>query len=730
MSTRMALSTVYMWCVCIFAAADCSNEQGNSIACAASEDVSSLLQNGFSLDGEGNAASTASYSVSESDASTAESSVEGVHTWLGQEEDQSQDLTVTFGHQGKEHQYELLPHSVYKEGAQIYSGSELLEMEPPRTYRARDDGKWASMTLHEDGTVQGLFEDDGRVMEIKPVAHQEPEVVASMLQDYEGDSPAHLIRWVGAPDLQAKASLVQTDGSGTPTTVNDDGHVPDDSTGPGPIEEEKDPKFGGSSASWGGVKWWPGCYAGDKDQHEFIMGFAADKAAVDKEGSQSALKSKLDSIVNEASFVYEKQMNIKLKLDYLKMATSNADFGSCPNGNEMSNKLNEVKGKVSSGALASRAAVHLWTGCGAKWGVVGLAYVGTICGGSYATGSNKIHGGNSPWLTFAHELGHNFRGKHSFEDGQGKTGGIMDYGDGKLNGHYQFNTKYRKTQVCGKLNSVVNKCSGHFQKDSGAAPAPQPTPVPTAPPPTTTTIPPPPGTFACSFESGSKPYCGLWEDAKGDKFDWSRKSGKTPSSNTGPDKASDGSNYLFIEASSPRQTNDNAILKTNQALQIGSAAFLRFDYHMKGNAIDTLKVSVSEGGTSDVVFEKKKAQGSNWNSANIDLAKYTGKSVTFAIEANRGSSWSGDIAIDNVNLFAGTPGGGGPPAATTGAPPATTQWTPPPSTTGWSPSPTPSTTQSPPPPPANGDLAKKIAQLEGTMDQILKLLKSLTGGGR
>ena len=35
------------------------------------------------------------------------------------------------------------------------------------------------------------------------------------------------------------------------------------------------------------------------------------------------------------------------------------------------------------------------------------------------------------WETVAHEIGHNFNMNHAFQLGQGKTGGIMDYGDGK-----------------------------------------------------------------------------------------------------------------------------------------------------------------------------------------------------------------------------------------------------------------------------------------------------------
>jgi hypothetical protein len=40
--------------------------------------------------------------------------------------------------------------------------------------------------------------------------------------------------------------------------------------------------------------------------------------------------------------------------------------------------------------------------------------------------------------------GHNFAAQHTFQNGQGSTGSIMDYGDGKLNGEYQFHTTYSK----------------------------------------------------------------------------------------------------------------------------------------------------------------------------------------------------------------------------------------------------------------------------------------------
>lgn len=68
---------------------------------------------------------------------------------------------------------------------------------------------------------------------------------------------------------------------------------------------------------------------------------------------------------------------------------------------------------------------------------------------------------DATWKTFAHEVGHNIGADHSFEEGQGATGGIMDYGDGFYNNVEQFNTKYRKEQVCSRLDDALqDRCSG------------------------------------------------------------------------------------------------------------------------------------------------------------------------------------------------------------------------------------------------------------------------------
>mmetsp|Transcript_15968 Transcript_15968/g.19814 ORF Transcript_15968/g.19814 Transcript_15968/m.19814 type:complete len:348 (+) Transcript_15968:421-1464(+) len=59
-------------------------------------------------------------------------------------------------------------------------------------------------------------------------------------------------------------------------------------------------------------------------------------------------------------------------------------------------------------------------------------------------------------------MGHNFGASHSFEEGKGKTGGIMDYGDVSLNGRYQFNSKYRKEQICKSIKSSYEQCTDYM----------------------------------------------------------------------------------------------------------------------------------------------------------------------------------------------------------------------------------------------------------------------------
>merc|ERR1719195_2482579 len=160
-----------------------------------------------------------------------------------------------------------------------------------------------------------------------------------------------------------------------------------------------------------------------------------------------------------------------------------------------------------------------------------------------------------------------------------------------------------------------------------------------APPPT----PAPVSAGDCSFERG---LCPQWANVGvGDNFDWTRLSGRTGSSNTGPSGAADGRFYMYIETSHPRKPNERAILASPPLIFSKGEDQMEFSYHMYGGQIGSLQVEV--GGR--VVWRKAGNLGNNWAKAVVPLsATATRSSIKFI--GIRGSSWAGDIAIDNIKF--------------------------------------------------------------------------------
>ena len=66
--------------------------------------------------------------------------------------------------------------------------------------------------------------------------------------------------------------------------------------------------------------------------------------------------------------------------------------------------------------------------------------------------------------------------------------------------------------------------------------------------------------FQCAFETrdDESTFCNM-EQQSDDGFDFSLRTGKTPSKHTGPMQAVDGGFYTHIEASKPRRVNDKAM---------------------------------------------------------------------------------------------------------------------------------------------------------------------------
>ncbi|MCK5945236.1 MAG: hypothetical protein KAI24_24825, partial [Planctomycetes bacterium] len=126
-----------------------------------------------------------------------------------------------------------------------------------------------------------------------------------------------------------------------------------------------------------------------------------------------------------------------------------------------------------------------------------------------------------------------------------------------------------------------------------------------------------------------------------------RNSGGTPSNNTGPTAAAQGSWYAYVEASSPN-IGTNAKLSTGLMSFDGSET-LTFRYHMYGASMGTLNVqAVSSSGAVTTLWSRTGDQGNVWLSASIPVT-LTG-SYRIRFDAQLGSSWQSDICIDDVVL--------------------------------------------------------------------------------
>ena len=159
-----------------------------------------------------------------------------------------------------------------------------------------------------------------------------------------------------------------------------------------------------------------------------------------------------------------------------------------------------------------------------------------------------------------------------------------------------------------------------------------------------------------SFESS----LGDWSQSTQDDIDWTRDSAGTPSNNTGPAAATDGTFYVYVEASGngTGYPNKRAILYSPcYDLSAQNDATFNFSYHMFGAAdmgsID-LEVSTDDGTTWTSIWSQTGNKGNQWNNESIALGSYAG-SNNFRMRFNRvtGSTWQADIALDAFEMVGG-----------------------------------------------------------------------------
>lgn len=170
-------------------------------------------------------------------------------------------------------------------------------------------------------------------------------------------------------------------------------------------------------------------------------------------------------------------------------------------------------------------------------------------------------------------------------------------------------------------------------------------------------------TLTCATTVSNYPYSeGFeandgWTQVSGDDGNWVRDANGTPSSNTGPGSAVEGSFYLFLEASTNGSTgqignNATAILES-PCFDLGgeSVANFSFQNHMYGSNVGSIEVLASTDDQSWVsLWSLSGNQGNQWNNEDISLASYIGSTVKLRIVGTTGNGWSSDIAIDDISL--------------------------------------------------------------------------------
>lgn len=168
------------------------------------------------------------------------------------------------------------------------------------------------------------------------------------------------------------------------------------------------------------------------------------------------------------------------------------------------------------------------------------------------------------------------------------------------------------------------------------------------------------GISSFPYSEGYESNLGAWTQSTSDDINWTRDASGTPSSNTGPSSAVEGSFYVFVEASGngTGYPNKQAILNS-PCIDLSATAQpnFTFKYHMYGASdMGSLKVDVSDndGATWTTLFSETGNKGNAWQSATVDLSAYNGSSIRLRFNRTTGSTWQADIAIDDVRVIDGT----------------------------------------------------------------------------
>eukprot|EP00928_Gymnodinium_smaydae_P022648 TRINITY_DN18958_c0_g1_i1.p1 TRINITY_DN18958_c0_g1~~TRINITY_DN18958_c0_g1_i1.p1 ORF type:complete len:1788 (-),score=164.35 TRINITY_DN18958_c0_g1_i1:192-4871(-) len=164
-----------------------------------------------------------------------------------------------------------------------------------------------------------------------------------------------------------------------------------------------------------------------------------------------------------ANMIYSPQLNFVLRINEVYIPAVSGD--SQPWAAKCIGIHDQLKRFSLWDQTSQQGLWYLFDDC-FRSGTIGIAKSGGICINSKLKTSDGTKSFNTAvvwrrdiqtWKIFSHEVGHSFGADHAFENGVGKTGGIMDYGDGRVDGIFQFRTESDRKDICPVLENRVNE---------------------------------------------------------------------------------------------------------------------------------------------------------------------------------------------------------------------------------------------------------------------------------
>ena len=153
---------------------------------------------------------------------------------------------------------------------------------------------------------------------------------------------------------------------------------------------------------------------------------------------------------------------------------------------------------------------------------------------------------------------------------------------------------------------------------------------------------------------GTLPVGWTWTPITG--YRWQIEDGPTGSFGTGPsaNHTPGGTNYAYTESSSGSVGNVASLISPCVDMTAQATPQLSFWYHFFGPTVDSMQIIIRQGVVETVVQtiigQQQLAETDPWLQSTLDLSAFGGTIFQVEFRGFRGTSFTGDMAIDDIQL--------------------------------------------------------------------------------